>query len=113
MNQFGTDAPIETAAERSRRKGQALLALRIHIWKESDLTIRQRARAGLATVRYADGVADQLLNTCDAMCAELGQPDRLIGGTWQDFLQWLWEHREEILEFILMLISLFAEKDPS
>lgn len=26
----------------------------------------------------------------------------------QTFWQWLWEHREEILEFILQIISIFA-----
>lgn len=27
---------------------------------------------------------------------------------WQSFIQWLWENREAILEFILVLISLFS-----
>ncbi len=33
--------------------------------------------------------------------------DGLYAGDWMDIWDWLWEHREEILDFIMTIISLF------
>jgi len=39
----------------------------------------------------------------------LGAP---VGGAFQDFLKWMWDHKEEIVKFILSIIALFGDEVP-
>lgn len=102
-----SEQPIESPIARDRRKRELLIAIRRHVWRETDLGLIQKARASLA-FRFNADAAEDLLDYCDGVCAAKGNPTELIGFSWEEFLQWLWENREEILEFILMLIDLFS-----
>lgn len=33
--------------------------------------------------------------------------DAAFAGDWRDIAEWLWEHRQEILDFVMTIISLF------
>ena len=101
-------AMAESASQRRARMRSLRRALIAHAKKEvqeGQLTFFQRL---IFRIKLRNSDVEACLDYADECCAAAGNPDELIGAGWEDFLRWLWENREAILEFILSIIALFA-----
>jgi hypothetical protein len=98
MSQTISQRSADPKRQRAFRK-----ALKRHIWRESALRPLQKLDAVTQLV-LRPALAQNCHRYCETVCG-----DSALAGDWQSFLEWLWEHREEILKFILTIIALFAE----
>lgn len=92
-------------------RNQTLSTALDQIMDSCDTTFRQRLAVRVALFlprkrRELERAITELALTTGALPPE-ATDDGVYRGNWEDLLDWLWEHRNEILEFVMTIISLF------
>lgn len=93
-------------------ENQSLDAALAQMIDQADCSFRERVATKLCLIlprkrRELERAITELALSTGAIKPQSTLKNGVYTGDWRDIAQWVWEHRAEIFEFVMMIISLF------